>query len=234
MNKNNSSFAYSIFYLAFCIIFVPFLAQARDFHKSPRDFLFGNHLDTHQETRLTLARDGSPESLSGLLYIIFTEEIDTVSGLPIARHPRGAAQGEDCNEDAIDCVVGWQIDGLPAVAKFLFSTGINGEDHPVWLVNRADIVQPGSFTHFHWIGQDSTDPGSVTVPNECDADTARELEDSAEDKYCPGWFLEIKALREFVFDHGGEKVVVRPGIDNTTHLNLVTNYDEVPGITRSR
>lgn len=234
MKKYISSLAYLIFYLAFCVTFVPFLAQARDFHKFPRDFLFGNHIDTHQETKLALTKDGSPKSLSGFFYIIFTDEIDEDTGLPIARHPRGAAQGEDCNDDATGCVIGWQIDAVPAVAKFIYHDGVNGEDHPVWLVNRVDIPQPGSFTHFHWITQDSTDPGSVDVPGYCDAKSAADLVGMAENQWCPGWFMEIKAIREFVFDHGGEKVVVRPGLDNATHLNLVTNYAEVNGITSSR
>jgi len=234
MKKHNYRVTASIFHLAFCLLFTPLFAQARDFHKSPRDFLFGNHIDTHQETKLTLAKDGSPEGLSGYFYIIFTGEVDNDTGLPIARHPRGAAQGEDCSDDAVNCVVGWQIDAVPAVAKFLYHDGVNGEDHPVWLVNRADIPQPGGFTHFHWISQDSTDPGSVDVPAACNADNANELVGMAENQYCPGWFLEIKAVREFAFDHGGEKVVVRPGLDNATHLNLVTNYTEVSGITPTR
>lgn len=29
-----------------------FSAHAGEFHKPPRDFLFGNHIDTHQETKL--------------------------------------------------------------------------------------------------------------------------------------------------------------------------------------
>ena len=60
------------------------------------------------------------------------------------------------------------------------------------------------------------------------------LDNLAEDYTCPGWFLEIRAVREFAFEHGGEKVPVRPGMDNATHLNLVTNYDEVFGITETR
>lgn len=156
------------------------------------------------------------------------------SGLPVARHPRGAAEGEDCNDDATGCVQGWQIDGLPGDAKFLFHTGVNGEDHPVWLVNRRDIAQPGSYTHFHWISRDSTDPDRDTVPEVCDADSAGELANAAENVYCPGWYFQIKASRSFAFEHGGEIVPVLSGIDNATHINLLTNYAEVPGITSTR
>ena len=127
------------------------------------------------------------------------------------------------------------MNGIPGEAKFLYHSGINGNDHPVWMVNRVDIPQPGSFTHFHWIGADSNDPRApAEVQSECDVDMADDLDDNAEDVTCPGWFLKIHAVRKFAFDHGGEIVAVRPGVDNATHLNLVTNYQEVPGITATR
>jgi hypothetical protein len=233
-NRNICRFACALVMAVFFMASGALSAHARDFHKSPRNFFFGNHIDTHQETKLDLTKNGAPEHLSGFFYIIYTGDIDAASGLPIARHPRGPAEGEDCNDKATGCVAGWQIDGLPGEAKFLYHTGVNGGDHPVWLVNRHDIAQPGSFTHFHWINQDSTDPRSGTVPDECDADNASELVNSAENVNCQGWFLEIKAIRAFAFEHGGETVLVTPGTDNATHLNLVTNYDEVPGITPTR
>ncbi len=75
-------------------------------HKPPYDFLFGNHIDTHQETRLE--KDGD---LSGFFYITYTGKF-TPDGLPIARHcdadtppekmrgwmdpPRGAGAGKIC------------------------------------------------------------------------------------------------------------------------------------------
>ena len=214
-------------------------AIAGDFHAPPRDFLFGNHIDTHQETKLKLDKNGEPESLSGFLYIWLPPNIepDPISGLPIARHPRGEDHDEECGVD-IDCVKGWNMDGVPADAKFLYHSGVNGNDHPVWMLPRVDIPQPGSYTHFHWIAQDSTDPGAPTVPDPCNVDNASQLEQivlpattSAVNIVCPGWLLQIKARIAFAFDHGGEIIPVRPGIDNATHLNLVTNYAEVPGIT---
>jgi hypothetical protein len=51
---------------------------------------------------------------------------------------------------------------------------------------------------------------------------------------CPGWFLEIKAVKSFAFRHGGELVPVRERIDNATHLNLLTNTAVVPEITPTR
>jgi hypothetical protein len=210
-------------------------ALADDFHQEPYDFLFGNHLDNHQETKLKLKK-GDPDSLKGFLYIIDTG-LFTDEGLPIYRHPRGAGvePSEVCGLDPIDCEVGWKIKAVPGAAKFLYHSGVNGEDHPVWMVNRVDMPQPGSYTHFHWITRNSSDPRAATVPEECNVASAGQLENRAEDVECPGWFLEIKAdKKKFAFQHGNEVVPVRKGDDNATHLNLVTNYAEVWGITETR
>ena len=232
-NSQNNPIAIAV--IISVLFFIVFPVMAGDFHAPPKDFLFGNHIDTHLENKLKIDKDGNPESLRGSFYVIITEDIDPLSGLPVARHPRGAAEGEDCNDKATGCVVGWSMNGVPGEAKFLYHSGINGNDHPVWMVNRVDIPQPGSLTHFHWIGADSHDPRApLEVPEECDVDRAGELDNNAENVTCPGWFLEIRAVREFAFDHGGEKVPVRPGLDNSTHLNLVTNYADVHGITETR
>ena len=205
-------------------------------HNPPFDFMFGNHIDTHQQTKLRVKR-GEPVSLFGFFYIFFTGKIDRASGLPVARHPDGSP-GQVCGVD-VDCVVGWIMRGKPGEAKFLYHSGVNGNDHPVWMVNRVQIPQPGSWTHFHWITLSSSDPRAdeETLPAACDKNNAGQLENedpSAVDEICPGWFLQIKAIRAFAFDHGGEIISVRPGIDNKSHLNLVTNYAEVPGITDTR
>jgi hypothetical protein len=229
---------YIIIYTLAIIIFFPWTltAFAEDLHDAPYDFLFGNHIDTHQRTLLRV-RSGDPVSLFGFFYIIFTGETDLASGLPIARHPRGSGQNEECGVDDIDCVVGWIMRGKPGEAKFLYHSGVNGDDHPVWLVNRVQIPQPGSFTHFHWTTTTSTDPRAAMVSAACDKNNAGQLETQAPtavDETCPGWFLQIRAVRRFAFRHGGEAVPVRPGIDNATHLNLVTNYAEVSGINETR
>jgi len=197
-------------------------------------FLFGNHIDTHQITTAKI-KNGEPQKLEGDFLIIFTGAVDPVSGLPIARHPRGAAQNEACGVD-VDCQVGWGIKAFPGEAKFLYYNGINGEDHPVWLVNRVQIPQQGSHTHFHWITSSSDDPRAAEVPAECDAQSAGELESLAfgNDVTCPGWFMEITSLQSFAFEHGNEIVPVTRGKDNATHLNLVTNYEQVPGTSATR
>jgi len=198
------------------------------------DFQFGNHIDTHQDTFL-IVKNNEPKLIRGNFYIIFTGDFDPVSGLPIARHPRGAAHEEECGVD-LTCDVGWKIKALPGEAKFLFHSGINGNDHPVWLVNRKQIPQPGSFTHFHWITSASTDTRVTEadpdeppiIPAACDVEKAGELEPDAVDVVCPGWFMQITAVQSFAFKHGNEIVPVRFGRDNATHLNLLTNYAEIP------
>jgi hypothetical protein len=105
-------------------------------HASPYDFLFGNHIDTHQQTRVQQNGD-----LSGYLYIFFTGATSP-EGLPVAEH---------CGDTtpANECVVGWILRGKPGNATFVF----HGDDHPIWLVaGRSDIPQPGAYAHFHWLG----------------------------------------------------------------------------------
>lgn len=214
-------------------ILISQLVHARVFHAPPYDFLFGNHIDTHQETKLKANGE-----LFGFFYIIYTGDIDAASGLPIARHPRGLSDSHDerCGI-TVDCKAGWLISSKSGDAKFLFHSGINGDDHPVWLLNRTDIPQPGSYTHFHWITQTATELRAPDVPNACNKQKASQLETqdpSAVNVQCPGWYLQIRAIRSFAFEHGGERVAVRPGIDNATHLNLLTNYEVVEGITATR
>lgn len=231
-----------------------------DLHAPPFNYLFGNHIDTHQRTRLKTSR-GAPRLVGGFLYIVYRETgdhnsavvdpanagIDPSSGLPFASHPRGPGEhSEECGVD-IDCYVGWIMVGDPgdSGAKFLYHSGVNGDDHPVWMVNRGEesssdvsaIPQPGSFTHFHWITQTSTDPRAGGVSDDCNKQNAGQLETAeptAVNDICQGWFLQIRAARDFAFLHGGETIPVRQGIDNRSHLNLVTNYEDVPGITGTR
>jgi hypothetical protein len=247
--ENNSFISYmAIVTVGLMFAFTPVHA-GNDFHDPPFDFLFGNHIDTHQETNLKINRKtGDPKSLFGKFYVIFTGETDPASGLPIARHPRGEDHDEVCGSD-VDCVAGWEIRGRPGAAKFVSHSGVNENDHPLWMVNRAEeatalaegmvIPQPGSFSHFHWITYTSTDPraDSVTINSPCDKENAGELEDmepSAVDEVCPGWFLQIKAVRQFAFEHGGEVIPIRPGIDNRSHLNLITNFNNDVLITDTR
>ncbi|UCH75018.1 MAG: hypothetical protein JSU82_03990 [Rhodospirillales bacterium] len=240
--------------LALAVLATPAAADEGDEGGPGLDFMFGNHIDTHQLTRLR--RDGE---LSGKFLIYFTGEIDAASGLPVARHPRGVMHDEVCGVD-LECVTGWKLRGKAGEAVFLSHGGVNGNDHPVWLVDRAAIPQPGSYSHFHWITSAGTEAltDGVEIPASCDVEMAGQLEGAvaeglltlddgvliyswdpasvhvgggAENITCPGWFLELKAVRSFAFQHGGDTLPVTPGADNKTHLNLLTNYALVPGIT---
>jgi hypothetical protein len=105
-------------------------------HAPPFTFLFGNHIDTHQQT-IPLPNGG----LIGFLYITYTGET-TASGLPVAKHP-------DENTPASEIVIGWVLRAKPGKAVFVH----HDMDHPLWLVeSRTEIPQPGGFSHFHWLG----------------------------------------------------------------------------------
>ena len=112
-------------------------------HAAPYNFLFGNDIGTHQQTKL--AKNGE---LSGFFYIKLTG-IDTSDGYPVATHV-------DCNATP-GCTVGWIMRGESGAATFLYHME---HEHEVFLVNRADIPQPGSYAHFHWLGS------SMPMPNQ--------------------------------------------------------------------
>lgn len=168
-------------------------------HAAPLDFMFVNEIDGHQQTHL--GRNGN---LSGYLYIHFTGET-TTDGYRVATHA-------DCT--AARCTVGWLLRGQPGSATFLYQVA---GDHPVWLVSRSDIPQPGGYSHFHWLRN---------------ADLVQERPP------VDGYFLELTAIDFFCFvhmeqgamvtsngrtcrDRGG--VIVTPGLDLATHTNIVTS-----------
>lgn len=166
-------------------------------HQRPFNFVFGNHIDGHQQTRQ--AHDGS---LNGYLYIWYTGVV-TKDGYPVATHV-------DCDAVA-GCKVGWTLDGKPSNAKLVRQPM---HDHPVFMLARPDIAQPGSYAHFHWTGM------SMPMP------------------YAPasGYLLQLTAVNSFCFVHhmagaatsaascrDNRGVKVDRGIDIATHLNIVTN-----------
>jgi hypothetical protein len=166
-------------------------------HEPPFNFVFGNDIDTHQQTRLM--RDGS---LFGFFYIRFTG-VQTKDHYPVATHV-------DCNASS-DCTVGWALSGKPISATFLYQTM---DDHPVFLAKRADITQPGSPSHFHWLG------AVMPMPRQT----------------LNGFLLQLTAVDRFCFIHNGAEaataaascrqnggVDVDPGIDIATHLNIVAS-----------
>lgn len=213
-------------------------------HARPFTFLFGNHIDTHQETRLR--RNGS---LSGYFYIFWSDEV-TEDGETIAKH---------CTKPehyALGCFPGWTIRAEPCIeevngcrAMFLY----HYHDHPVWMIGpqvddagglrgtRSMIAQPGSYTHMHWLTEGAEHNGvflpsslaqvedlfdvDIVVPPECNVAMASKLTSGT---VCPGYYLQITAVERFPFKHGGEVIPVRQGVDNRTHLNLVSSYRSLP------
>lgn len=218
-------------------------------HAAPFTFLFGNHIDTHQETRL-ITNGRKEGTLRGWFYVF--DSGDTLDdGTPILKHctkPEHYAAG---------CVAGWRLDAVPCIAEvndcramFLY----HYHDHPIWLLgahidksgglrgSRQAIPQPDSYTHFHWLTEELSDfPSSladvealyrvnIEVPEPCNVAMASELTPGVE---CPGYFLQISALepfryKEWAFHHGGENLILRRGTDNKTHLNLLTSYRSLP------
>jgi hypothetical protein len=168
-------------------------------HDAPFAFVFGNEIDTHQQTRQT--RDGG---LFGFFYVRFTGML-TKDHYPVATHV-------DCNAHPHpDCTVGWALHGKPISATFFYQ---NMEEHPVFLAKRADITQPGSPSHFHWLG--------AAMP--------------MQHHPVNGFLLQLTAVDRFCFvQHGAEAadpaatcrknggVNVDPGVDIATHLNIVAS-----------
>lgn len=166
-------------------------------HARPFDFRFGNNIDTHQQTQVKSSGD-----LFGFLYITYTgEEID---GIPVAEHCDGSTPADLCE-------VGWIIRGryLGGAAAPTFVYQAN--DHPTWLVeSRNDIPQPGSFSHFHWLG-DPPGGGGLIQGERRD-----------------GYLLQLDAVDQFYFRHFGEELLVTPGTDIATHVNIVGSFPLFP------
>lgn len=129
------------------LIMIPAGAGAAGFewrdHRAPFDFVFDNHIDTHQQSKLT---DGS--GLRGFLYITPTGEA-TDDGTPIAKHG-------DCSENPDDCTVGWLLRGLARNAEYCGH--VSGE-HPAWAIAAERMPRQRGFTHFHWLDETSHHDG---------------------------------------------------------------------------
>jgi hypothetical protein len=197
-SSNKRSFVFVLLLLSllmiWCFSTLPAEVQAQGLpwrdNAPPYDSLFGNHIDTHQQSKLLPNGD-----LLGFLYITFTGEYGE-GGIPIAEHC-------DENTPPKSCVVGWRFGGKPGSATFVFHDG----DHPIWLVDsRNDIPQPGGFVHFHWLDGPNEAGGLI------------------EGQVYAGYFLELFAVRKFVFSHGGDSILVASGLDTATHINVVASF----------
>jgi len=167
-------------------------------HQRPFSFVFGHEIDGHQQTR-----QRSDGSLDGYLYVQYTGVV-TKDNLRVATHA-------NCSATGADCVVGWRVDGKPSSAKLVLQPM---HDHPVFLIGRPDIPQPGAYVHFHWTG--------MAMP--------------MLDQRAPGYLLQLTAFNRFCFIHHGAEaatdamscrdlggIKVDRGVDTATHLNIVTN-----------
>jgi len=114
----------------------------------------------------------------------------------------------DCN--AMPCTVGWLLSGKPRTATLPYHVE---PDHPVFLVSRADIPEPGAYAHFHWLGADP-------MPGESRSGYLLQL--TAVDNFCFIHHMADSATSDKTCrDNGGIKVNV--GVDIATHLNIVTS-----------
>ena len=104
-------------------------------HASPFDFLFGNHIDMHQQSKIL-----DNDELQGFFYIRFTGNF--INGYPEAVH------GQE--------TVGWTLYGIPIKAKL-----VDLSPHPAWCVDPADLPQQAGYTHFHWLGSPEHDDDLV-------------------------------------------------------------------------
>lgn len=108
-------------------------------HVAPYDFLFDNHIDTHQQSQLI-----DKGNLQGFLYIHYTGE--SIDGIPVAEHT-------DCSQNPEDCVVGWILRGIPAKATWL------ADSMGTWCINPESVNIPKGYTLFHWLGLPETEMG---------------------------------------------------------------------------
>ena len=104
-------------------------------HAPPFDFLFGNHIDTHQQSKLV-----GNQQLRGYFYIHYTG--GEVNGFPTAHHG-------NCETMPEGCEVGWVLKGVPARARLLEKPE---GDHPQWCLNPRAFPREAGYTHFHWLG----------------------------------------------------------------------------------
>ena len=100
-------------------------------HAAPFDHLFGNMIDSHQQTQLL---DG--EKLKGFIYVEYTGET-TAAGLPVAKKANCASTNR---------TVGWVVKGIPTMATLI------NKSPRIWLVDPADLPEGKGYTHFHWTG----------------------------------------------------------------------------------
>ena len=111
-------------------------------HAAPYTFLFGNHIDMHQQSQKI---DGG--LIQGFLYIRYTGE--TVNGIPVAEHT-------DCSMDPASCVVGWTFYGVPAQGTVV---AMDEMGMAQFCASAATLRRLVGYSHFHWLGDPPDDMG---------------------------------------------------------------------------
>jgi hypothetical protein len=196
--------------------------------------------------------------LTGWFYVYDVDEdgdgvqdVDPASGLGIVHH---CTKQE--HYDA-GCYALWRVHAKPSIPELNGFTSMflyHFHDHPIWLLgnrvvdgglrgSRLHIHQPGSYTHMHWLTEGSVHEGTflpssiadvealfgvdINVPAECNVSGASALTAGV---VCPGYHMQIKVRhgKHVAFRHGGELIPLHPGVDNKSHLNLLTSYRSLP------
>jgi hypothetical protein len=155
-------------------------------HASPYTFLFGNHIDSHQQSQKL-----SGGQVQGYLYIHYTGE--TIDGIPVAEHM-------DCSSDPSACLVGWVIQGIPATGTVVSKDEMGMASFSVETDAARQLV---GFSHFHWLGQPMED---------IDLEVGQTYS---------GYLLKLTAVSTFYFRHHDMLTLVKPGIDSSSHANVV-------------
>lgn len=193
-------------------------------HAAPFDFLFGNHIDTHQQTHLVRAGKNKGD-LAGYFYVVHLDQdgdglLDTTAdGLPILRH---------CTkpEHYPNCRFLWTINAKPCIKEVNGCEAMNlyhKHDHPVWLIGprqrsadgetflagtRSQIPQPGVPGHFHWLTEGSEDEGELLPSSLNDIEALFNVDIEVPEgcnvsrasqippgTICPGYFLELRVVQ---------------------------------------
>ena len=123
--------------LSFAIVGAAYAVESYPWnsHAEPYDYLFGNHIYTHQQSNLN-----GKDQLGGFFYIKYTG--NEVDGVPEAEHG-------NCDAAAVDCTVGWKLKGIKVQSKLIEKPE---SGHPLWEIDSQNMPKSPGYTHFHWEG----------------------------------------------------------------------------------
>lgn len=119
---------------------------------------------------------------------------EVIDGIPVAEHT-------NCEMVAQDCLSVWKFDGIPADGIY---SGHNMDNHMPQFCLQPSQVKRG-FSHFHWLGDPMMGMDFVV------------------DQRYSGYVMRLVALETFYFRHHETVILVKAGLDPTSHLNIVTD-----------